>query len=537
MTNTSFSKITDLTIPDKGRTGGTGGEHRPSPGAAQQFEQFLKSASSREGAAKARNPEVSSPFDRPTPDVRPSDRQPVVDRPRTETRRPERPEPRDRDEVERPEGPKRTDRSDDAVRDAVEADPTDDEHHNTDRNDGAEGRAEAEDGTTENNERGEDGADGGADDDTAEQSDTDGDVETSLAADHVADGSAMAEAADTTGDEADVAVNDGTGEEMSVDGEEAADEPTDDTVANEVAATAAAAVLGRDQAATADAAMTEASEAASMEAAAESRTPGTDEAVAEADEATPPATTDSSADDNGGDVDDDSSTDAADEQTADGEAQSQAQDTAGEAAADADDNNARTGPAAPAATTGATTTSGATGGPVPLAVGETTSRTTAPATAAAQTGQVADGEDGELLWRQVRRAIGSMRTTAAGDQQMTIRLRPAELGSVMIRVTTGEAGTTVALVAESAAAASQLNQQRQQLINELEDRGLTEVAVDVGTNEDPRNETDESDGDGDTAGGDNGSRSALVNQDNEPLDRFRIRRSGGGSAGLVDLDL
>ncbi|MGF1595946.1 MAG: flagellar hook-length control protein FliK [Acidimicrobiales bacterium] len=85
------------------------------------------------------------------------------------------------------------------------------------------------------------------------------------------------------------------------------------------------------------------------------------------------------------------------------------------------------------------------------------------------------------LWRQVHRALGALRTTAEGQQEITLRLHPAELGSVMIRISTGGAGTMVAMVTETGAAANQLNQQRQQLLDELASTGLDGASVDIGT--------------------------------------------------------
>ena len=63
---------------------------------------------------------------------------------------------------------------------------------------------------------------------------------------------------------------------------------------------------------------------------------------------------------------------------------------------------------------------------------------------------------------------------------MTIRLRPDHLGSLTVKVTTGEAGTTVALVAESRAAAQQLEQQRHLLADELAGGGLRGASIDIG---------------------------------------------------------
>jgi flagellar hook-length control protein FliK len=141
------------------------------------------------------------------------------------------------------------------------------------------------------------------------------------------------------------------------------------------------------------------------------------------------------------------------------------------------------------------------------------------------------------LWRQVRRAMGSIRNLPTGEQQLTIRLRPDDLGSVVVRISTGEAGTTVALVADSAVAANQLTQQRQQLIRELEDGGLRGVAVDVGTSGD----TQQGDGDGDetemsqtngTIGG-----TTADGADGDPVLAYGERRAGRTTEGLIDVDL
>ncbi len=87
-----------------------------------------------------------------------------------------------------------------------------------------------------------------------------------------------------------------------------------------------------------------------------------------------------------------------------------------------------------------------------------------------------DGND--PVWRQVRRAVGSLRLNQAGEQQLTVRLNPAELGSVTIRVTAGEQGTTIGLVADSAQGLARLQAQRSLLTSELRLNGL-DVAVDV----------------------------------------------------------
>jgi flagellar hook-length control protein FliK len=84
------------------------------------------------------------------------------------------------------------------------------------------------------------------------------------------------------------------------------------------------------------------------------------------------------------------------------------------------------------------------------------------------------------VWRQIQRAVNSVRLTPSGEHQLTIRLRPDDLGSVTVQVTTGEAGTTVALVADSRAAANQLQQQRHLLLQQLETSGLGRTTIDIG---------------------------------------------------------
>ncbi len=147
----------------------------------------------------------------------------------------------------------------------------------------------------------------------------------------------------------------------------------------------------------------------------------------------------------------------------------------------------------------------------------------------------ADGTD--PLWRQIRRALGSLRTLPTGEQQITIRLRPAELGSVVVRVNNGENGTAISLVTESSAAANQLNQQRQQLLNDLEDSGLAGVNVDIGSNADgdgAQTEGSDADGGGNGAPGTGRNETAA---EQEQARGYGRRRDRGPSMGLVDVDL
>ncbi len=145
----------------------------------------------------------------------------------------------------------------------------------------------------------------------------------------------------------------------------------------------------------------------------------------------------------------------------------------------------------------------------------------------------ADGSD--PVWRQVQRALSSVRLTAAGDHEMTIRLRPDELGSVVVKVITGEAGTTVALMAESRSAANHLQQQRHLLLNELEESGLRGTTIDIGmgngsAQNQPRDET----APGTTR---TGLRSSAMKAEAKPSRDRTAQRTRTTSSGTVDLAL
>jgi len=155
-------------------------------------------------------------------------------------------------------------------------------------------------------------------------------------------------------------------------------------------------------------------------------------------------------------------------------------------------------------------------------------------------GAVEDADGTDPLWRQVRRALGSVRANAEGDQELTIRLRPADMGSVMVRISTGDSGTAVALVADSAVAANQLQQQRQQLIGELEDSGIRGVAVDVNTSGQGQTRPDlgaEADGRRPPRGGFTPGALSEAASRLDPNSAGRDRRVRTPSSGLVDLDL
>ncbi len=90
-----------------------------------------------------------------------------------------------------------------------------------------------------------------------------------------------------------------------------------------------------------------------------------------------------------------------------------------------------------------------------------------------------DGRSGDAVWRQVQRAIGAIRNTGEGDHEFKIRLTPKELGSVSIDIRSSEGGIAIGLVTETRAASDRLNEQRDQLLQELADRGLDSSSVDI----------------------------------------------------------
>ncbi len=192
---------------------------------------------------------------------------------------------------------------------------------------------------------------------------------------------------------------------------------------------------------------------------------------------------------------------------------------------------------APTADTGPATPAGPVGtvGPGP---GEAAGGT------GAVDGATSEGDGAEPVWRQVRRAMANVRTTTDGDQQVTIRLRPEGLGSVTVRVSTGESGTSVSLTADTTAAAAQLRDQRQHLVGELEGTGQR-IALDIGTadrspGQDPGRFTPD-DGGSRRAGFGSGSGSG----DGAPggserattFSTYRDLRSRVAASNLVDLDL
>lgn len=158
------------------------------------------------------------------------------------------------------------------------------------------------------------------------------------------------------------------------------------------------------------------------------------------------------------------------------------------------------------------------------------------------TAEAEGGDPGDPVWRQVRRAMGSLRTNSSGDQQLTIRLRPDTLGSVVVRVSSGENGTTVAVVAESTAAASQLQQQRPLLVSELESSGLSGVSIDIGRDDQTGQRQQagfDRDGssDGSRSGGRDSPPAPAGEVEPDPAQNHRDRRFRTPSNGLVDLDL
>ncbi|MEM7342051.1 MAG: flagellar hook-length control protein FliK [Actinomycetota bacterium] len=198
-------------------------------------------------------------------------------------------------------------------------------------------------------------------------------------------------------------------------------------------------------------------------------------------------------------------------------------------------NAAPSTPTTPAPTS-ATGASGVAGVDAAAATPSTTT-TNSPAPRVADASPDPSIDAADPAWRQVGRALGSLRTTGSGEQQLTVKLHPAELGGVTIRITSGEAGTTVGIVADSMVGLARLQHQTPHLLNELRAGGLTDVSVDV--------RSEDSNGSRGGAGDARDGRAAdpgAFDQNGE--DRFTpsddpalgLRLGGGPDATLADLE-
>lgn len=100
----------------------------------------------------------------------------------------------------------------------------------------------------------------------------------------------------------------------------------------------------------------------------------------------------------------------------------------------------------------------------------------APTSAAQTTGPMQTAEAN--LWEDVRSAFDRIRSTGDG-QEVRIRLRPAELGELLVQIRTQGDHVAVRLVASSAAAQQTLVDDRQRLAAELARAGFEEGSVDI----------------------------------------------------------
>lgn len=101
----------------------------------------------------------------------------------------------------------------------------------------------------------------------------------------------------------------------------------------------------------------------------------------------------------------------------------------------------------------------------------------APAAEAVAPPPTSDGPD-EALWGQVQRALNRVRAEAHG-QELTVRLNPAELGELILKVRTQGDEVTVRLVATSATSHQALLGDRQRLATELHNAGFNDGFVDI----------------------------------------------------------
>jgi flagellar hook-length control protein FliK len=91
----------------------------------------------------------------------------------------------------------------------------------------------------------------------------------------------------------------------------------------------------------------------------------------------------------------------------------------------------------------------------------------------------------EELWGQVSRALHRVRPTADGNE-VRLRLRPAELGELLVNVQANDDGVSVRLVTTSNTAQQTLAADSARLKNELHLAGFGETSVDVSQQDDGR---------------------------------------------------
>lgn len=137
---------------------------------------------------------------------------------------------------------------------------------------------------------------------------------------------------------------------------------------------------------------------------------------------------------------------------------------------------------------------------------------TAPTTPPPTSGPMAEAEAN--LWEDVRSAFDRIRSTGDG-QEVRIRLRPAELGELLVQVRTQGEHVSVKLVASSAAAQQTLVDDRLRLAAELARAGFEEGSVDIGHQE----AGDSNRGDADRGDGRGADRSAQSLRTVAGLDR------------------
>lgn len=131
------------------------------------------------------------------------------------------------------------------------------------------------------------------------------------------------------------------------------------------------------------------------------------------------------------------------------------------------------------------------------------------------------GATEEGLWEDVRLAFGRIRSSENG-QEVRIRLRPAELGELVVHVRTNGEHVSVKLTASSAAAQQMLADDRLRLAEELARAGFDEGLVDIATH------------DGDNSFGD--ARHRRNADDAEDTGRGALANTPGVSSGRSDFE-
>ncbi len=135
-------------------------------------------------------------------------------------------------------------------------------------------------------------------------------------------------------------------------------------------------------------------------------------------------------------------------------------------------------------------------------------------------------EAAEQLWAQVARALHRVRQSSDGNE-VRLRLRPAELGELLVNVHTNDDGLTVRIVTTNNAATQLLDADAARLRNELRNAGLGDANVDVSHQEGQRSGQQQTMAD--DRGAHDGRRGRLASRAADGIDAYADGRPRFGS--------